>query len=198
MSMYLYSVFVFLIITGLSRKGWFEGGGLWATICPGVGQCPTGPRLPSYFFIIIIFIIIFIMMMMTKVGHNCLRTTVFYFLSQWQRKKMIKIIIVWWWNRICTITFGETKFWINQRTRLSSRYANHQPLTVSNIKWIYEYNDDDYVCTVLSGSKWMTLVRDQDATGFVWCSNKRDPQMSSDEECESLLISADELIISDD
>ena len=62
-------VFVFLIITGLSRKGWFEGGGLWATICPGVGQCPTGPRLPSYFFIIIIFVIITIMMMMmTKVG----------------------------------------------------------------------------------------------------------------------------------
>ena len=31
---------------GLSRKGWFEGGGLWGTICPGVGA--PYPRLPSY------------------------------------------------------------------------------------------------------------------------------------------------------
>ena len=34
------------MMKGLSRKGWFEGGGLWGTICPGVGA--PYPRLPSY------------------------------------------------------------------------------------------------------------------------------------------------------
>ena len=77
-------------MTGLSRKGWFEGGGLWATICPGVGQCPTGPRLPSYFFIIIIFIIIIIMMMMTKVGHDCLLTVVVYFYHNDGVKRLLR------------------------------------------------------------------------------------------------------------